>query len=102
MSEDTGVSAKGSSLEGKRVILAVSGGIAATESIKLARELRRHGAVVYPIMSKSAERIVSPLALSWGSGDKVITEWDPEMSQLQGFDGLILAPATRNLSLIHI
>lgn len=96
MGEDTGVSAKGSSLEGKRVILAVSGGIAATESIKLARELRRHGAAVYPIMSKSAERIVSPLALSWGSGDKVITEWDPEMSQLSSFDGLILAPATRN------
>ena len=79
MSEDTGVTVQGSSLEGKRVILAVSGGIAATESIKLARELRRHGAAVHPIMSKSAEKIISPLALSWGSGDQVITEWDPEM-----------------------
>ncbi|MBN28668.1 MAG: hypothetical protein CMB33_02185 [Euryarchaeota archaeon] len=96
MSEDTGVTKKGSSLEGKRVILAVSGGIAASESIKLARELRRHGAYVYPIMSKSAEQVISPLALSWGSGDQVITEWDPEMSQLGDFDGLILAPATRN------
>ncbi|MBP72762.1 MAG: hypothetical protein CMA70_04180 [Euryarchaeota archaeon] len=96
MSEDTGVTVQGPSLEGKRVILAVSGGIAATESIKLARELRRHGADVYPIMSKSAEEVISPLALSWGSGGKVITKWDPEMSQLSGFDGLILAPATRN------
>ena len=96
MSEDTGVIIQGSSLKGKRVILAVSGGIAATESIKLARELRRHGASVSPMMSKSAEKIISPLALSWGSGSKVITEWDPEMSQLSGFDGLILAPATRN------
>ena len=96
MSEDTGVTVQGHSLEGKRVILAVSGGIAATESIKLARELRRHGAAVYPIMSKSAEKVISPLALSWGSGGQVITKWDPEMSQLSGFDGLILAPATRN------
>ena len=67
MGEDTGVLVQGSSLDGKTVILAVSGGIAATESIKLARELRRHGATVLPMMSKSAEKIISPLALSWGS-----------------------------------
>jgi phosphopantothenoylcysteine decarboxylase/phosphopantothenate--cysteine ligase len=96
VSEDTGVLVQGSSLDGKTVILAVSGGIAATESIKLARELRRHGATVLPMMSKSAEKIISPLALSWGSGTRVITEWNPEMSQLSGFDGLIMAPATRN------
>ena len=96
MSEDTGVIFQGSSLEGKRVILAVSGGIAATESIKLARELRRHGASVYPMMSKSAEKVISPLALSWGSGAQVITEWSHEMPQLSDFDGVILAPATRN------
>ena len=96
MSEDTGVTVRGTSLEGKRVILAVSGGIAATESIKLARELRRHGAEIFPMMSRSAEKVISPLALSWGSGEQVITEWDPEMSQLSSFDGLIMAPATRN------
>ena len=96
MSEDTGVSVIGDSLEGKRVILAVSGGIAATESVKLARELRRHGAEVFPMMTRSAEKIITPLALSWGSGIDVVTDWDSEMSQLGGFDGLILAPATRN------
>jgi len=96
VSEDTGVTVQGPSLDGKRVILAVSGGIAATESIKLARELRRHGATVFPMMSNSAEKVISPLALSWGSGVEVITKWDPEMSQLGDFDGLILAPATRN------
>lgn len=96
MSEDTGVTSRGTSLEGKNIILAVSGGIAATESIKLARELRRHGAIVFPMMSLSAERVITPLALSWGSGTEVVTDWEPEMSQLSGFDGLILAPATRN------
>ena len=96
MREDTGVSVIGDSLEGKRVILAVSGGIAATESVKLARELRRHGAEVFPMMTKSAEKVITPLALSWGSGIDVVTDWKSEMSQLGGFDGLILAPATRN------
>jgi len=96
MREDTGVIKQGTSLDGKKVILALSGGIAATESIKLARELRRHGAIVFPIMTKSAEKVISPLALSWGSQAEVISEWTPEMSQLGGFDGLILAPATRN------
>ena len=96
MSEDTGVSVIGNSLDGKRVILAVSGGIAATESVKLARELRRHGAEVFPMMTKSAEKVITPLALSWGSGIDVVTDWESEMSQLGGFDGLILAPATRN------
>ena len=83
-------------MEGKRVILAVSGGIAATESVKLSRELRRHGAEVFPMMTKSAEKVITPLALSWGSGIDVVTDWESEMSQLGGFDGLILAPATRN------
>ena len=96
MSEDTGVSVIGDSLEGKRVILAVSGGIAATESVKLARELRRHGAEVFPMMTKSAEKVITPLALSWGSGIDVVTDWESQMSQLGRFDGLILAPATRN------
>tara|TARA_B100000686_G_scaffold353282_1_gene458275 strand:+ start:8382 stop:9512 length:1131 start_codon:yes stop_codon:yes gene_type:complete len=76
--------------------MVVSGGIAATESIKLARELRRHGARVFAVMTKSAEQVVTPLAVSWGSGLDVLTEWDPKMSQLGGFDGLLLAPATRN------
>ena len=96
MVEDTGVTVIGSSLDGKRVILAVSGGIAATESVKLARELRRHGAEVFPMMTKSAEKVITPLALSWGSGMEVATDWESHMSQLGGFDGLILAPATRN------
>ncbi len=96
MSEDTGVSRIGNSLTGKRVILAVSGGIAATEAVKLARELRRHGAEVFPMMTKSAEKVITPLALSWGSGLDVVTEWESEMPQLGSFDGLVLAPATRN------
>ncbi|MBR79806.1 MAG: hypothetical protein CMA88_03365 [Euryarchaeota archaeon] len=96
MGGDTGVRTLSECLLGKNIVLVISGGIAATESIKLARELRRHGARVYSVMTKSAEQVITPLAVSWGSGFDVLTDWDPKMSQLGGFDGLLLAPATRN------
>ena len=41
---DSAVSIAGSSLTGKTVHLVVTGGIAAVETVRLARELRRHGA----------------------------------------------------------
>ncbi len=75
--KDTGVGSSSRCLGGKTVLLAVSGGIAAVESVKLARELRRHGATVFSMMTSSAERVITPLALSWGSGSDVITDWVP-------------------------
>lgn len=99
---DTGVSVRSRCLEGRTVILAVSGGIAAVESVRLGRELRRHGASVFAMMTRGAEKVISSLALSWGSGSEVLTEWEPEMSQLGRFDGLLLAPATRNTIAKHV
>ena len=99
---DTGVEVSSRCLAGRTVLFAVSGGIAAVESVKLARELRRHGASIVTMMTSSAERVITPLALSWGSGTDVLTDWDPEMAQLDGFDGVLLAPATRNTIAKHI
>ncbi len=96
VADDTGVTILSKCLHKKNVILAITGGIAATESIKLARELRRHGANVTPMMTRSAEKVISPLALSWGSGSEVLTDWDSQMAQLGRFDGILVAPATRN------
>ena len=58
----------------KRIILAVTGSIAAVEAIKLARELIRHGAYVYPVMSLSATRIIHPDSLWFATGEKPIIE----------------------------
>jgi len=102
VSSDAGVSVSSRCLDGKQVLLAVSGGIAAVESVKLSRELRRHGASVVSMMTRSAEKVISPLALSWGSGSDVLTEWDSEMAQLGRFDGVLLAPATRNTIAKHV
>ena len=102
MAGDTGVSQISDSLGGRKVLLAVTGGIAAVESIKLSRELRRHGADVSPMMTKEATKVITPLALSWGSNSDIISNWDSSMSQLDDYDGIIVAPATRNTISKHL
>jgi len=99
---DTGVSQLSNTLVGRKVLLAVTGGIAAVESIKLCRELRRHGAHVSPMMTKEATKVITPLALSWGSNSDIISNWDSSMSQLEDYDGIIVAPATRNTISKHL
>ena len=86
----------GSSLSGKRILLGVTGGIAAVESVKVCRELRRHGANVVVIMTHSAQNIISPLAMSWASDAEVISDWQGEMKQLEEFDAVLVCPATRH------
>ena len=102
MVSDTGVSLNGESLANKRILLAITGGIAAVESVKLSREIRRHGATVHPIMTKEATKVITPLAISWGTGSEVITAWDSSMSQLGNYDAIVVAPATRNSIAKHL
>ena len=106
---DTDVENRGSSLSGKRILLGVSGGIAAVDTVRLARELRRHGATVSVMMTHSAQKIITPLAVEWATQTKVITDWESDLSALEEIDGILIPPATRNLmesylhmSLIHI
>jgi len=88
-------------LEGKKIVLAVTGSIAAVESVKIARELRRRGAEVFPVMSESATRIIGPVALEFAADREVITEIRRvEHVKLLGAEGtadlLLIAPATAN------
>ncbi|DAC62796.1 MAG TPA: bifunctional phosphopantothenoylcysteine decarboxylase/phosphopantothenate--cysteine ligase CoaBC [Candidatus Poseidoniales archaeon] len=100
--KDTGVVVRGSSMKGKKVLFLVSGGIAAVESVRLSRELRRHQAQLTIMMSRDAEKIISPLALSWASGQDILTDWNPKMQQLENYDTVLVAPATRNTISKHI
>ena len=102
MVSDTGVDYKGSSLLNRHVLFVISGGIAAVESIKLLRELRRHRAKVTIMMTKESEKIISPLAVSWAANERIVSDWDPEMKQLNNYDALLVAPATRNTIAKHI
>ncbi|MFW5987222.1 MAG: bifunctional phosphopantothenoylcysteine decarboxylase/phosphopantothenate--cysteine ligase CoaBC, partial [Methanohalophilus sp.] len=93
---------KSKSLEGKTVVLAVTGSIAAVRVVELARELIRNGANVYAVMSEAATRILHPDALHYATGHEVIADITGGvehvgMCGLQGMaDLLLIAPATAN------
>ena len=94
---DTDVEIRGDSLSGKKILLGVSGGIAAVDTVRLARELRRHGAIVSVMMTHSAQKIITPLAVEWATQTNVITDWESDLSALDEVDGILISPATRDL-----
>lgn len=102
MPRDVDVVRKGLSLDGRKVLLGISGGIAAVETVRLSRELRRHGASIHVIMTRAATEVVSPLAVRWATQANVDVEWDGDMAQLDGYDGLLVAPASRNTLAKHV
>lgn len=99
--EDVDVEQHSTALVGRRILLGISGGIAATQSIKLVRELRRHGADLEVIMTQAAQQVITPLAVSWASGKEVFTDWEAGMNQLSGFDAVLICPATRHVLAAH-
>jgi len=88
-----------------RIVLGVSGGIAAYKTPELVRRLRDAGADVRVILTPNATRFVTPLALSIVSGHGVIVEqWgDPDRGAVDHIemarwsDVLLIAPATANI-----
>ena len=93
---DLGVSNKSQRLVGKRIAVAVCGGIGSVEVVKIIRELRRHGAEVTAFMTPSAQRFVGPDALSWAAHRPVVKEATYEVEYLEAFDLVIVAPTTLN------
>src|SRR3546814_7600776 len=61
-------------LTGKRILLIISGGIAAYKSLDLIRRLRERGASVRPVMTAAAQEFVTPLAVGALSASHVYTE----------------------------
>ena len=99
---DTDVETTGSSLLGRRIVLGVTGGIAAVETVRLARALRREGAELTVIMTPSSQRIITPLAVRWASQAEVITDWDGDLTALNHVDAVLVAPATRDVMASHL
>ena len=61
-------------LSGKRILLIISGGIAAYKSLELIRRLRERGASVRPVMTAGAQQFITPLAVGALAADHVFTE----------------------------
>ena len=92
------------SMANKRIILGITGGIAAYKCAELTREFVKAGADVKIVMTKSAEEFVTPLTLQALSGNKVHQNLlDLEAEAAMGHielsrwaDLIIIAPATAN------
>ena len=89
-------------LTGKRIVLGITGGIAAYKSAELVRLLVKQGAEVHVAMTEAATRFVTPVTFQALSGHTVFTDqWDPRVTNnmphidlTRGADALIVAPAS--------
>ena len=89
----------GRHLEGKRVALMISGGIAAIKAPFIARALRKQGATVVAYASREGLRYTTEDALEWSTTNPVVTRLSPSAEHLndsEKFDGFLVAPATYN------
>lgn len=91
-------------LNNKRIVLGVTGGIAAYKSAELVRRLREAGALVRVVMTRSAREFIGPLSFQALSGHPVHTELlDSQAEAAMGHielarwaDAIVVAPASAN------
>lgn len=92
-------------LSDKRILLIISGGIAAYKSLDLIRRLRERGASVRPVMTKGAQEFVTPLAVGALAADHVFTDLFSRQDEqdvghirlTRDCDLVLIAPATADL-----
>lgn len=93
------------SLEDRRIVLGVSGGIAAYKAAELVRALKKRGANVRVVMTAGAQQFITPLTLQTLSDHRVAVDlFDLEQEATVGHIGiadfaelLLIAPATANV-----
>ncbi|MBM3509093.1 MAG: bifunctional phosphopantothenoylcysteine decarboxylase/phosphopantothenate--cysteine ligase CoaBC [Alphaproteobacteria bacterium] len=97
--------AKPLSLNGKRILLVIAGGIAAYKSLDLIRRLRERGAAVRAILTRAGAAFVTPLAVGALAGEKAYTDLfsltdESAMGHIRlsrESDLIVIAPATADL-----
>lgn len=98
-------------LQGKRLVLGVTGGVAAYKTCELARLLVKAGAQVDVVMTEAGARFVGPQTFQALTGHPVFTSmWDERFANgmahidlTRGADAILVAPATANFmaKLVH-
>lgn len=97
------------SLQGKTIVLGVTGSIAAYKAADIASKLMQVGAEVRVVMTESATKFITPLTLRAITGRSVATTmWEIEsefsiehVSLAESADAMLIAPATANI-IAHI
>lgn len=95
------VSSHGIELSGKKIVLCVSGSVAAYKAIELARLLMRHGADVTCVASSAVTKLIQPEYFKWATGNQVITKLTGELEHIRladynQSDLVIVYPGTAN------
>lgn len=90
-------------LAGRRIVLGISGSIAAIEVPRIARELIRHGADVQAVMSADATRLVTPAVIEFATGHPPVVQLSGNVEHVTLLgpgegraDLYLIAPATAN------
>ena len=95
------VGSDGTELVGKKIILCISGSVAAYKAIELARLLMRHGADVICVASKAATDLIQPSYFKWATGNQVITKLTGDLEHIKVADYrqsdlIVVYPCTAN------
>ena len=93
------------SLLNKKIVLGISGGIAAYKIPELARQLMQEGASVQVVMTEAATQFVTPVTMQALTGNPVFTsQWDSSISNnmahielSRSADAIVIAPASADL-----
>ncbi|VAX37486.1 Phosphopantothenoylcysteine decarboxylase / Phosphopantothenoylcysteine synthetase [hydrothermal vent metagenome] len=88
--------------EHRKIVLGVTGSIAAYKSADIIRQLQKKGFKVSTVMTKNAECFITPLTLSTLCNEKVYRETKhslsmPHIDLMKGAQGFLIAPATANI-----
>jgi phosphopantothenoylcysteine decarboxylase/phosphopantothenate--cysteine ligase len=95
------VSSDGTELVGKKIVLCISGSVAAYKAIELARLFMRHGANVTCVASKAATDLIKPSYFKWATGNEVITKLTGDLEHIKVADYkqsdlIVVYPCTAN------
>lgn len=93
---------QGKQLEGKKIVLCITGSVAAYRAIDLARLLMKHSADVYAVMTESTtSMLLNPEIMKWATGNDVVTNLTGNLEHITladyGMSDLIIVyPCTAN------
>src|SRR3954449_5765996 len=93
---------EGNELVGKKIVLCITGSIAAYKAIDLSRMLMRHGADVHCVMSEmAASELLTPDMMKWATGNHVVTKLTGDLEHIfladyNMSDVIIVYPCTAN------
>ncbi len=90
-------------LKGKKIILCITGSVAAVQSSGTARLLMRHGAEVFPVMTEAACRLIHPDLMEWATGNRPVLTLTGKIEHVSlagnvkgKCDLILISPSTAN------